>query len=92
MINFFKSIFISFIILLCFVNSFAFKEDHLINLINNNECTNCDLSGANLSNLKFENTNLSGSNLKNAILEYSSLYNVNLSNANLSNASLIELE
>ena len=40
-----------------------FEEDELINLINNNECINCDLSGVNLSNLKFENTNLSGSNL-----------------------------
>ena len=54
MINYLKYLFIIFVILIYSIDSFAFKEDHLINLMNKNECINCDLSGANLSNLKFE--------------------------------------
>jgi uncharacterized protein YjbI with pentapeptide repeats len=84
--------------LLLSINSYAYNPLDLEKLKRTNSCVECDLSGANLSGMKFTKSNLSGSvfyganlsqaNFSGANLSDSDLYMTNLSEANLEHANL----
>lgn len=57
-------------------------------LLDNKECSGCNLSGANLANKSLTFVNLSNANLSGANLSGASLIGADLSNTNLSNADL----
>jgi len=85
--------------------SLAQNPAHVLQLLKTNACQECDLSGANLKEVKLtsadlrganliganlENANLSGANLTNSNLANVNFSNTNLSGANLSGANLVE--
>ena len=79
-----------FLILLLFLLTFplvgfAFDETHLKKFKSLNQCEKCDLSSADLQQLKGNKAILNGANLSNA-----NLSNANLTYANLTDAKLNE--
>jgi uncharacterized protein YjbI with pentapeptide repeats len=66
----------------------ALDQQDLRQLMTGNACESCDLSGAELSRMRFSGTDLVGSSLNGADLRGSVLYNVDLSNTNLRDADL----
>ncbi len=66
----------------------AANPEHIKRLLETKECSECDLSGANLSFAILVNANLRGANLRGANLSNADLTGANLSQADLSQANL----
>lgn len=80
---------VPWIITLIFVLGISAQEISPVErLLNTKECSECDLSGENLSNLDLSGTNLSGADLSNTSLTNTMLAGANLSNVSLRGANL----
>jgi uncharacterized protein YjbI with pentapeptide repeats len=66
----------------------AANPDHLQRLLKTNQCPNCDLSNADLTDTNLFGANLANANLKGAILKSANLGSANFSDADLSGANL----
>ena len=78
---------------ICSFQIFAFDREDLDQLLRTNECSDCDLSQANLIGMNLRgadlsDANLQGANLRGAALMFADLSDANLVGANLSRANL----
>lgn len=88
-----KTLSTAFLLCACFVLVFpaqarAFSEQDLDTIRLTNNCSQCNLSGANLSWSDFSGANLQRTSLSGANLHRTDLSGANLSRANLRNANL----
>ena len=78
---------------ICAFQIFAYDREDLDHLLRTNECSDCDLSQANLIGMNLRgadlsDANLQGANLRGAALMFADLSDANLVGANLSRANL----
>jgi uncharacterized protein YjbI with pentapeptide repeats len=75
--------------LMAFNSAQAFDPGDVQNLLQNNVCAECDLSGADLSYIDLRGANLRNADLRNADLSYSDLSYSDLRGADLRGANTV---
>ncbi|MED5578558.1 MAG: pentapeptide repeat-containing protein [Nitrospinota bacterium] len=83
-----KILTLCFVVLVLMTDAFAFNQDHLKKVKNQEDCEKCDLSGANLQFIKMNHLDLRGTNFSGASFLYTEMRGSNLEGADFSNAQV----